>query len=76
MRVCVRVCVCFFGARPQVVTVVVQDNLENCCQVFERAATDKAVRDVDKQLQDKYDERVNARKVGRPFQGDASAFHG
>lgn len=60
----------------QVVTVVVQDNLEACCQVFERAATEKAVRDADKQLQEKYDERINAKKMNRPFQGDNSAFHG
>ncbi len=56
--------------------MVVQDNLEACCQVFERAATDKAVRVLDKQLQDKYEERAQCRKVNRAFPGDSSAFHG
>lgn len=52
-----------------------QDNLEACCLVFERAATEKAVRDVDNMLKTSYEDRAKARAVGKPF-ADSSAFHG
>ena len=35
----------------QIVSVVVTDNLDLGCTLIERAATDKAVRDIDKSLQ-------------------------
>lgn len=35
----------------QIVSVVVSDNLDLGCTLIERAATDKAVRDIDKSLQ-------------------------
>ena len=58
-----------------VVSVVVADNLDLGCTVIERAATDKAVRDVDKLLQEPYEQRAKARAQGKQF-ADATPFHG
>lgn len=58
-----------------VVNVVVADNLDLGCTIIERAATEKAIRDVDKLLQQAYDERIKARAQGKPF-ADNSPFHG
>ena len=59
----------------QVVNVVVADNLDLGCNIIERAATDKAVRDVDKLLQNAYDERAKARAQNKQFT-DSSVFQG
>jgi len=63
------------GVLDSVANVVVQDNLDLGCTIIERAATDKAVRDVDKLLSGAYEERAKARAQGKPY-ADASAFHG
>ncbi|KIY96495.1 CCR4-NOT transcription complex subunit 1 [Monoraphidium neglectum] len=47
--------------------VLVNDNLELGCSIIERAATDKAVRDIDKSLAAAYEARGNARARGQPF---------
>lgn len=47
--------------------VLVSDNLELGCTIIERAATDKAVRDIDKSLAPGYDARAKARQVGTNF---------
>ncbi|KXZ45953.1 hypothetical protein GPECTOR_49g537 [Gonium pectorale] len=57
-----------------IVSVLVNDNLDLGCTLIERAATDKAVRDIDKSLQAAYDERAKARAAGKPWV-DAAAFH-
>lgn len=59
----------------RIVAMLVQDNLDLGCSVIERAATEKAMRDVDKLLQPCYDERAKARMQGKPF-ADTSSFHG
>ncbi|MEW5319837.1 MAG: hypothetical protein WDW38_010962 [Sanguina aurantia] len=59
----------------QVVSVVVNDNLDLGCTLIERAATEKAVRDIDKSLAAAFQERAKARAAGKPFV-DASPFHG
>jgi len=47
--------------------VLVNDNLELGCSFIERAATDKAVRDIDKSLATAYEARATARARGQPF---------
>lgn len=58
-----------------IVSVLVNDNLDLGCTLIERAATDKAVRDIDKSLQAAYDERIKARQAGKPWV-DPAAYHG
>lgn len=43
------------------------DNLDLGCTIIERAATDKAVRDIDKSLAAQYEARANARRNGVDF---------
>ncbi|EFJ39979.1 hypothetical protein VOLCADRAFT_108387 [Volvox carteri f. nagariensis] len=59
----------------QIISVLVTDNLDLGCNLIERAATDKAVRDIDKSLQAAYEERAKARAAGKQWV-DAAAFHG
>lgn len=47
--------------------MLVTDNLELGCSIIERAATDKAVRDIDKSLATAYEARATARARGQPF---------
>lgn len=47
--------------------MLVNDNLELGCSIIERAATDKAVRDIDKSLATAYEARATARARGQPF---------
>lgn len=47
--------------------LLVNDNLDLGCTIIERAATDKAVRDIDKSLAAQYDARINARRNGVDF---------
>eukprot|EP00798_Chlamydomonas_sp_ICE-L_P003954 gene3954-14033_t len=58
-----------------VVSLVVSDNLDLGCTVIERAATEKAVRDVDKLLLEPYEQRAKARAQGKQF-ADNAPFHG
>jgi CCR4-NOT transcription complex subunit 1 len=58
-----------------ILTIIVGDNIDLGCSVIERAATEKATRDVDKLLQPSYDERTLARVHGKPFV-DSSSSHG
>ncbi|KAG2489762.1 hypothetical protein HYH03_011713 [Edaphochlamys debaryana] len=58
----------------QIISVLVNDNLDLGCTLIERAATDKAVRDIDKSLQAAYEDRAKARAAGKPWV-DAAAFH-
>ena len=44
-----------------------QDNLELGCTFIEKAATDKALRDVDKALAQQYEARAVARQRNLPF---------
>ena len=55
--------------------MVVADNVDLGCVVVERAAMEKAARDVDKLLATPYEERVKARAQGKPF-ADDSVFQG
>lgn len=57
-----------------ILTIIVGDNIDLGCSVIERAATEKATRDVDKLLQPHYDERAIARAQGKPFV-DSSSSH-
>lgn len=43
------------------------DNLDLGCTIIERAATDKAVRDIDKSLAAQYEARITARRNGVDF---------
>lgn len=47
--------------------MLVSDNLELGCAIIERAATDKAVRDIDKSLASGYEARQAARARGQSF---------
>jgi CCR4-NOT transcription complex subunit 1 len=47
--------------------LLVNDNLDLGCTIIERAATDKAVRDIDKSLAAQYEARINARRNGVDF---------
>lgn len=47
--------------------LLVNDNLDLGCTIIERAATDKAVRDIDKSLAAQYEARANARRTGVDF---------
>ncbi|GIL66130.1 hypothetical protein Vafri_19725 [Volvox africanus] len=58
----------------QIISVLVTDNLDLGCTLIERAATDKAVRDIDKSLQAAYEERAKARAAGKQWV-DPAAFH-
>ncbi|PNH04056.1 CCR4-NOT transcription complex subunit 1 [Tetrabaena socialis] len=62
------------GMLEQLISVLVNDNLDLGCTLIEKAATDKAVRDIDKSLQAAYEERAKARAAGKPWV-DAAAFH-
>jgi Domain of unknown function (DUF3819) len=50
----------------------VNDNLDLGCTIIERAATDKAVRDIDKSLAAAYDARASARARGVDFHSRAT----
>lgn len=47
--------------------LLVNDNLDLGCTIIERAATDKAVRDIDKSLAQAYEARAAARQRGVDF---------
>jgi CCR4-NOT transcription complex subunit 1 len=47
--------------------ILVNDNLDLGCTIIERAATDKAVRDIDKSLAQQYEARIAARRSNMDF---------
>jgi CCR4-NOT transcription complex subunit 1 len=47
--------------------LLIQDNLELGCTFIEKAATDRALRDVDKALAAQYEARILARQRNLPF---------
>ncbi|KAL4458253.1 hypothetical protein ABPG75_013118 [Micractinium tetrahymenae] len=51
----------------QVVAMLVADNLDLCCQVIEKAAGERAQREIDERLQGAYAARVRAKAAGQPF---------
>jgi len=51
----------------QTMTIVSQDNLDLGCTIIEKAATDKAVRDIDERLLPVYQMRQKAKQAGQPF---------
>lgn len=51
----------------QVVALLAADNLDICCQVIERAAVDRAQREIDERLAGAYAARVRAKAAGQPF---------
>ncbi|KAF6255466.1 CCR4-Not complex component, Not1-domain-containing protein [Scenedesmus sp. NREL 46B-D3] len=55
------------GTLAQAVELLVNDNLDLGCTIIERAATDKAVRDIDKSLAQAYEARVAARQRNVDF---------
>jgi len=59
----------------QVVQFVSQDNLELGCNIIEKAATDKAVRDIDDALKPALAVRRKQREAGQPFY-DQNQMHG
>lgn len=62
-------------AEPQVVAMLVADNLDLCCQVIEKAAGERAQREIDERLQGAYAARVRAKAAGQPF-ADAALLGG
>lgn len=51
----------------QVVGLLVNDNLDLCCSVIERAAGEKAQRELDERLGAAYSARARAKAAGQPF---------
>lgn len=51
----------------QTMTIIAQDNLDLGCTIIEKAATDKAVRDIDERLMPVYQMRQKAKATGQPF---------
>jgi CCR4-NOT transcription complex subunit 1 len=59
----------------QVVAMLVADNLDLCCQVIEKAAGERAQREIDERLQGAYAARARAKAAGQPF-ADTSVMQG
>ena len=55
------------GMLEQVVAMLVGDNLDLCCQVVEKAASERAQREIDERLQGAYASRARAKAVGQQF---------
>ncbi len=55
--------------------MLVADNLDLCCQVIEKAAGERAQREIDERLQGAYAARVRAKAAGQPF-ADAALLGG
>ena len=58
-----------------VVAILVNDNLDLCCQIVERAAGDRAQKELDERLAGAFTVRARAKAAGQPFQ-DASQLQG
>jgi CCR4-NOT transcription complex subunit 1 len=63
------------GVPPQVVAMLVADNLDLCCQVIEKAAGERAQREIDERLAGAYSARARTKAAGQPFV-DASLMQG
>lgn len=55
------------AALEQVITVVVSDNLDLCCQIVEKAAGERAQRELNERLAQSYTARAKARASGEKF---------
>mmetsp|Transcript_10455 Transcript_10455/g.28626 ORF Transcript_10455/g.28626 Transcript_10455/m.28626 type:complete len:1846 (+) Transcript_10455:184-5721(+) len=55
------------AALEQVITVVVSDNLDLCCQIVEKAAGERSKRELDERLAQSYTARAKARASGETF---------
>lgn len=55
--------------------MLVQDNLDLCCQVIEKAAGERAQREIDERLQNAYAARARAKAAGQPY-ADAAVMQG
>ena len=55
------------AALEQVITVVVSDNLDLCCQIIEKAAGERSQRELDERLAQSYSARAKARAAGEKF---------
>lgn len=55
--------------------MLVADNLDLCCQVIEKAAGERAQREIDERLQGAYAARVRAKAAGQPY-ADAALLGG
>eukprot|EP00003_Mantamonas_plastica_P029028 TRINITY_DN6810_c0_g2_i1.p1 TRINITY_DN6810_c0_g2~~TRINITY_DN6810_c0_g2_i1.p1 ORF type:complete len:1654 (+),score=631.62 TRINITY_DN6810_c0_g2_i1:388-4962(+) len=53
----------------QAIQIVTQDNLERAQSLIEKAATEKAIHELDAELMNAYVARQTARERGQPFQG-------
>jgi hypothetical protein len=47
--------------------MLVGDNLDLCCQVIEKAAAERAQREIDERLQPSYNARIRAKQAGQQF---------
>lgn len=59
------------AALEQVITVVVSDNLDLCCQIIEKAAGERSQRELDERLAPSYSARAKARASGQAFRDRA-----
>lgn len=55
--------------------MIATDNLDLGCTIFEKAATEKAIREIDERLIQQYNNRVKAKGSNQPFY-DQSQLHG
>lgn len=55
--------------------MIATDNLDLGCTIFEKAATEKAIREIDERLVQQYNNRTKAKGSNQPF-FDQSQLHG
>lgn len=55
--------------------MIATDNLDLGCTIFEKAATEKAIREIDERLIQQYTNRAKAKGSNQPFY-DQSQLHG
>ena len=63
------------SAWPYGVQMIATDNLDLGCTIFEKAATEKAIREIDERLIQQYTNRAKAKGGNQPFL-DHSQLHG
>lgn len=59
------------AALEQVITLLVTDNLDLCCQIIERAASERSQKELDDRLASNYSARAKAKAVGQLFRDPA-----
>lgn len=59
------------SALEQVITLLVSDNLDLCCQIIEKAAGERSQRELDERLAPSYSARAKARAAGQVFKDPA-----